>query len=136
MQAIDADGSGKTAWENNTQVYVPSMVVHQGHLYAVLDAGVATCWKSDTGEELWKERLGGTFSASLVLVGERLFATNESGRTFIFQANPAKFELLAENQLGDEVFATPAICGSRIYMRVVERSGGMRQEMLYCLGTK
>lgn len=136
VQAIIADGSAKTAWENNTQVYVPSMVVHQGYLYASLDAGIATCWKSDTGEEMWKQRLGGTFSASLVLVGERLFATNESGQTFIFNADPAKFELVAENQLGEEVFATPAICGGRIYQRVVDRAGAQRQEMLYCVGNR
>ena len=135
VQSVFADGTGKTAWENNVQVYVPSMVVKDGCLYAVQDAGVATCWKGDTGEELWKERLGGTFTASLVLVGDNLFATNESGQTFIFKASPAKFEPVAENKLGDEVYATPAICASRIYMRVVERLGEQRQEVLYCLGS-
>lgn len=136
VQAVLADGSGKTAWENNTKVYVPSMIVHQGHLFTAQDGGLAMCWKSDTGEEAWKERLGGTFTASLVLVGENLFATNEAGQTFIFKANPEKFELVAENKLGDEVYATPAICGGRIYMRVVENTGGQRQEMLYCLGNR
>jgi hypothetical protein len=45
VSAIRADGSGKVAWENNTRVYVPSMLVKDGHLYAVLDAGFAVCWK-------------------------------------------------------------------------------------------
>jgi outer membrane protein assembly factor BamB len=134
VQAIEADGSGKTAWENTSQVYVPSMIVRDGYLYAVQDAGIAVCWESATGKEIWKERLGGTFSASLVLVGDKLFAANEAGQTFIFRADPKKFELLATNQLGDEVMATPAICGGRIYHRVVDRSTGQRQEMLYCLG--
>jgi outer membrane protein assembly factor BamB len=134
VQAVLADGSGRTAWENNSQVYVPSMVHKDGYLFAAQDAGVATCWKSDTGDEVWKERLGGTFTASLVLVGENIFATNESGQTFIFKASPSKFELVAENKLGDEVYATPAICGGRIYMRVVEHVGDQRQEVLYCVG--
>jgi len=134
VQAIAADGSGKTAWENTAQVYVPSMIVHRGCLFAVQDPGVAMCWKCDTGEELWTKRLGGTFTASLVLVGENLFATNEVGQTFIFKADPAKYQPVAENKLGDEAYATPAICGGRIYMRVVEKAGGQRQEMLYCLG--
>ena len=136
VQAVEADGSGKTAWENTSQVYVPSMIVKDGALYAVLDTGVAICWKGDTGEELWKERLGGTFTASLVLVGDHLYAVNEAGECFIFKAQSEEFELVAKNELGDEVYATPAICGSRIYMRVVERTGGQRQEMLYCLGSK
>lgn len=136
VQAVEADGSGKTAWENNSQVYVPSMLVHAGHLFATQDPGVACCWKCDTGEEQWKERLGGTFTASPVLVGDKIFATNESGQTFIYKANPTKFERIAENKLGDEAYATPAICGGRIYMRVVENSGAARQEVLYCLGQK
>lgn len=133
IAAVRADGSGTVVWEKNTRVYVPSLVVRDGYLYGVLDAGVAACWKCDTGKEVWRHRLGGTFSASPVLVGDRLFATNESGRTFIFKASPEGFELLAENRLGDEVLATPTICGSRIYFRVAVFEKGSRQEMLYCL---
>ena len=136
LAAIRADGSGQVAWENNSRVYVPSMLIRTGHLYAVLDAGVAMCWKSDSGEELWKGRLGGTFSASPVLVGDTIYATNEAGRTFLFQAEPKGFALVGENQLGDEAFATPTICGGRIYARVAKQVDGQRQEFLYCLGER
>jgi outer membrane protein assembly factor BamB len=134
VQAVRADGSGQTAWENGARVYVPSMIATGGHLYAIQDAGVAMCWKSDTGAELWKGRIGGTFSSSLVLVNDHLFATDESGRTVIFEANPSEFKLIAENQLGSECFASPAICGSRIYHRFAEKTGGQRQEFLACIG--
>jgi outer membrane protein assembly factor BamB len=136
VAAVQADGSGKVVWENTTRVYVPSMLAHNGHLYAVLDAGVAVCWKCDTGKEVWKGRLAGTFSASPVMVGEHIFATNEAGRTFIFKASPEAFELVGENQLGNEVLATPTICGDRIYMRVADKDKGQRQEILYCLGKR
>ena len=99
----------------------------------MLDAGVAVCWKSDTGEERWKKRLGGEFTASPVLVGDKIYATSESGETFIFRADPSKFEQIAANQLGDEAMASPTICGSRIYLHVGEEVDGKRQEMLYCL---
>lgn len=133
-QALRADGSGKTAWENRARVYVPSMIVHDGYLYAIQDAGIAVCWNSASGKEMWNERIGGTFSASLVLVGDTLLATNESGETHLWKANPKKFQKVGKNKLGDEVFATPAICGGRVYMRVAEKDGDQRQEMLYCLG--
>lgn len=136
LSAVKADGSGKVVWENGSRVYVPSMLVRDGHLYAVLDAGVAMCWKSDTGKEVWKGRLGGTFSASPVMVGEHLFATNESGKTYVFKTKPDAFELVGENQLAEDVFSTPTFCGSRIYMRAASRVDGKRQEMLYCIGTK
>jgi outer membrane protein assembly factor BamB len=112
------------------------MVIHNGYLYAVLDAGVAMCWKASEGTEMWKQRLGGTFSASLVLAGETLYATNEEGHTFVFRATPKGFESLGENQLGDSTFSTPVICGGRIYHRVAREIDGRRQEFLYCLGTK
>lgn len=136
MSAIHADGSGKVAWENNMRVYVPSMLFKDGYLYAVLDAGVASCWKADTGDEVWKERIDGTFSSSPVLVGDNIYVTNEAGKTYIFKASPKGFELVAENQLAEEVFATPTICDSRIYMRAASKVDGKRQEFLYCLGTK
>ena len=136
LAAVRADGSGTLDWETGDRVYVPSLLLRDGHLFGVLDAGIATCWASDTGKEKWKARLGGTFSASPVRVGDRIYATNESGQTFVYGASPDKFASLATNKLGDEAFATPAICGGRIYTRVAEKSGGRRQEMLYCLGEK
>lgn len=136
LAAVLADGSGKFVWETKDRVYVPSLLVKDGYLFATLDAGVAACWKSDTGKEQWKKRLGGEFSASPVLVGETIYATSENGETFVFRADPDKFEQIAVNKLGDQAMASPTICGSRVYLRVVEQVDGKRQEMLYCLGKK
>lgn len=136
ISAIAADGSGKVVWKNNTRVYVPSMLVRDGYLYTVLDAGVAMCWKCSTGEEIWKGRIEGTFSASPVMVGDRIFATSEAGKTYIFAASPRAFELEGDNKLGSDVYATPTFCGSRIYMRVSDQRNGKREETLYCIGTK
>jgi len=132
VSAIKADGTG-VAWENKSRVYVPSMLIRDGHLYAVMDDGVAVCWKSETGAEVWKSRLAGTFTASPVMVGENIFTTNETGRTYVFKATPKGLDIIGENRLGDEVFATPAICGSRIYMRVAVKAK-TRQEKLFCIG--
>jgi outer membrane protein assembly factor BamB len=109
------------------------MVVHEGHIFLVTDNGIARCWKAQTGEEAWRGRLSGTFSASPILVGKHIFATNEDGKTFIFRADTKKFELIAENQLGDIVLATPTISNSRIYMRVGEDRDGQHTELLYCI---
>ncbi|MEX0718042.1 MAG: PQQ-binding-like beta-propeller repeat protein [Planctomycetaceae bacterium] len=134
VAAVEADGSGKVAWENNTKVYVPSLLVREGHLYGVTDNGVAICWNSETGEELWKHRLSGNFSSSPVLVKDVIYVTNEAGRTFVYRATPEKAEPLAENQLGDEAFATPTICGNRIYLRHATTGANGREETLYCIG--
>ncbi|MEX2581210.1 MAG: PQQ-binding-like beta-propeller repeat protein [Verrucomicrobiales bacterium] len=134
VAAIAADGSGEIVWETNERVYVPSMLVKDGHLYATMDSGIGICWDSATGEEKWKARLGGTFSASPVLVGENIHAVNESGDFFVFKADPAGLEMVAQSKVGDEVFATPTICGGDVYLRVAFYQGETRSEKLIRFG--
>ena len=134
VSAVAADGSGKVVWENPTRSYVPSLLTRDGYLFGVMDAGIAMCWKSDTGKEIWKGRLDGTFSSSPVMVGDLIYAANENGRTFVFKASTETLEIVGTNQLGSSVFSTPAICGGRIYNRVAFDVDGKRQEMLYCIG--
>ncbi|MDZ4404880.1 PQQ-binding-like beta-propeller repeat protein [Prosthecobacter sp.] len=131
--ALEADGSGKIAWENVTKTYVPSMLVKNGHVFAVGDAGRAVCWKSATGEELWNEKVDREFFGSPVMADSRIYATSKGGVTSVFEATPEKFTLLGQNQLGDESFSTPAICGNRIYLRSAKTSPA-RQEYLWCVG--
>jgi hypothetical protein len=135
ISAVRADGSNKIDWESKDRVYVPSLLCRDGYLYGILDAGVAACWKSDTGKEVWRSRLGGTFSSSPVLVGDTIYATNEAGETFLFKANAEAFELIGSNKLGDEVLATPVIVGSKIYYRASVVVNDKRQEFLYCIGS-
>ncbi|MDA0811799.1 MAG: PQQ-binding-like beta-propeller repeat protein [Verrucomicrobia bacterium] len=138
VAAIAADGSKKVVWENISRVYVPSMLIKDGYLYGIMDAGVVVCWNSATGERAWKERLGGTFSSSPVIVGDRFYAANEAGEFFVFKADEKSFELLATSQLGNEVMATPTICDGQIFARVAVRSegGNARQEFLYCMAAE
>ncbi len=135
VQALLADGSGKTAWQNTQRVYVPSMVAHDKTLYAVLDAGIAVAWDTVTGKTLWKKRLGGTFTSSLVLAAGNLYATDESGQTTVFAASRQGLDIKAKNRLGQQTYSSMAICNNRIFHRVAmtNTSDGSRNEWLYCL---
>jgi outer membrane protein assembly factor BamB len=135
ISAVKADGSKQIVWENKERVYVPSMLIRDGYLYAVLDAGIAMCWEAASGKEMWKERLGGNFSSSPILVGDTIFATSETGETHIFKANPHEFEKVGKNKLGDEVFATPAVSRGQLFMRVAKLDGDQRQEQLVCIAS-
>ena len=110
------------------------MLVKDNNLYAVMDAGVAVCFNCATGEERWKARLGGTFSASPVMVGDRIYAIDEGGQYAVIGIDPENFEVLARGELGGGVFGTPTICGGEIFVRVAERVKGELREMLYCFG--
>ncbi len=132
--AIKADGSGKIVWRNREKAYEQSMLAHDDHLYAVTDRGFAFCWNAATGKEMWKGRLGGAVSASPILAGGHIYATNERGNQFVIKADPAKFQLVAQNQLGTEGFATPTITGHQLFIRTATTTAGKRQEWLYCIG--
>ncbi|MAG95049.1 MAG: dehydrogenase [Planctomycetaceae bacterium] len=134
--AVKADGSGQVRWRDRQRCYEQSMLAHDGHLYAITDRGTAICWRASDGEVLWQQRLAGPVSSSPVLVGETIYQAIENGTTYVFKAEPNRFQLVAKNKLGTEAFATPAFCGNRIYTRVTGTSRGRRQEYLYCLGLK
>ena len=134
MSAIRADGSKTVVWENGERLYVPSLVIQNGYLYGVLDAGIAACWKSDTGEMMWKGRLGGDTSASPILVDGKIYAINEKSEGFVFEANPKELKILGKCSIGDEMFASPVICDGRIYLRVAFYDNDQRSERLVCIG--
>ncbi len=133
IAALAADGSGTVIWQSPTRLYVPTLLVRGGHLFGVLDTGVAFCWRADSGEEVWREKVDKDFYASPIMAGDRIYATSLRGVTSVFEATPGHFKLLAQNQLGDEAFASPAICGGRVYLRHA-RKGEPRQEFLWCIG--
>lgn len=132
--AIRADGSGRIAWQNPKKCYEQSLLAHDGHVYAVDDVGVAFCWRAADGAERWSARIGGKPSASPVLAAGRLYVSIERGTTVVFAADPAGYRELARNPLGDDAFASPSICGGRIYLRAGRTEGGRRRETLYCVG--
>ena len=129
--ALKADG--KVAWRNKDNSYVPSLLALDEHVYMVSD-GIARCYEAASGRETWKQRLGGDFRSSPVASGGNIFTTDMSGKTTVFRANPKSYELVAENHLGTEGFASPAISRGQLFLRVADSSGGSRQEWLYCVG--
>lgn len=133
---VKADGSGDVVWKTNHKCYEQSLIVHDGHVYFLSGTGIGVCIRASDGKPMWQERLKSPVSSSPVRVGDVIYQTIEDGTTYVFKANPEKFELLAKNKLGDEGFPTMAICGNRIYIRTALPESGGRQEYLYCLGFK
>ena len=133
--AVRSDGSGEVVWTTPVRNYEPSMVLVGNELYAASDDGIAYCWDAATGKLHWKKRLGGSFSASPVFCNGNIYLTNSSGTTFVFTTSASRYTQIAKNQLGDDAFASPAICGGQLFIRVGTQESGARKEMLYCVGS-
>ena len=94
----------------------PSILLVDDLIYMVTDAGIASCVEAKTGAQVWQQRLGGEYSASPVFADGKLWFFSEQGKTSVLRPG-RKFELLAENQLGDGFLASPAIAGRSFYLR-------------------
>lgn len=94
----------------------PSMIVHDGLVYCVSDDGIAICVDAESGEVVYRNRLGGNFSASPLLSGDRLYFTNEAGMTTVVRAG-REFEVLSENDLGERTLASFAVVDSSLLIR-------------------
>ncbi len=128
-----ADGSGKLVWKNSVRTYVPSMLVLPKHLFTVTDDGIAYLWNKVTGAEVWKQRLGGGFSASPILAGGHIFVSSESGLTWVLKPEETEVTVVAKNQLGTGHIATPAFSRNQIFLRTIDESSGGREERLICV---
>ncbi|MGH9803282.1 MAG: PQQ-binding-like beta-propeller repeat protein, partial [Blastocatellia bacterium] len=77
-----------------------SPLIHQGHVYFINKAGVAFCLDLKTGEERWRQRLGGEVWTSPLAAADRIYFFTNEGKTFVMRAG-AKFEQLAVNLLSE-----------------------------------
>jgi outer membrane protein assembly factor BamB len=105
--------------------HVPSPILVGGRLFTVNDTGIAQCLDAATGKLLWHRRLNDQFSASPVEAGGLLYFPAESGVTYVLRAADA-FELVAKNDLGAGILASPAIADGRLILRT--------QDELVCVG--
>ena len=136
MAAIKAGTTGDVTdsalvWEKKKgTAYVPMVLANGPYLYWIADKeNKAICAEAKTGKVMWEERLPGSksVSASPVLVNGKVYSVNEDGRIAVFEAAP-KFNLLAEAELKEDVYASPAVADGRLYIRGANH--------LYCIGAK
>ncbi len=123
--AIEPGGRGEISkthlrWHVATGApYVSSVVYHRGLVFMVNDSGVALAVDGQSGETVWKERLGGIYSASPVAGDGKVYFTSEGGEVVVMRAGREP-EILARNRLEDRVLASPAISNGRLYLRTDE----------------
>lgn len=122
LMAVRPDGRGDitathVVWTYNRGVPIkPSPVVVGTRIYFVNDQGVATCLDGQTGEEIWKERIGGSYSASPVATDEYIYFFSETGESVVIPAD-GTFRIVAQNKLDDGFMSSPAVVGDALFVR-------------------
>ncbi len=134
VMGIRHDGKGiikeaQIAWHHTRASwtsYVPSPISEGKYFLVVSDTGYACCFDAKSGELQWQEKVG-SHHASLVSANGLVYFLSDKGETRVVRPGP-EYKLVAENQLADKFFASPAISGGRILLR--------GENALYCIGNK
>ena len=103
--------------------YVASPVLYRGRFYQVKNGGLMTCLDPKTGVSLYQEeRLDapGDYYASLLAADGKIYATSQRGVVTVIRAGDA-LEVLARNDLGEPVHASPVAVGGQLLVRTATR---------------
>jgi outer membrane protein assembly factor BamB len=109
------------AWnrtKGNSRLCAP--VLDRGRVWILTDNGVLFGIDARTGDQLAALRIGGSFVASPVVVGPYLYACDEDGITTVLRAGIPP-EIVAKNELGEGMRASPAVAEGAIYLRTYHR---------------
>lgn len=104
--------------KGNSDLSAPVLVGNR--IFSVLNNGVVTCVNAESGAEIWKDRVEGTFTATPVAAGGHLYLCNEEGDCFVIRAAD-QFERLARNHLDQGCRATPSVASGHLYLRTFGR---------------
>ena len=131
--ALRTDGRGDVtetavAWTAEDGLPDTCSPLATGELFVLVTAeGLVTCYDARTGKMLWEHDYETHCLASPTLVGDRVYLVTFKGVTIVLAA-AREFRELARAELGEQVAATPAFVGGRIYIRGTKH--------LFCIGKK
>ncbi len=80
--------------------------------------GIVTCLEAKTGKVLYRGRVNapGPYYASPVAAGDKVYVASTEGVVSVLDGGD-ELKVLANNDLGDPVYGTPAPVGSTLYVR-------------------
>ena len=105
--------------------FVPSPIISGRYLLMVADSGIASCFEARTGKRHWMERLPGGHSPSPVSADGLVYFVSDQGVTTVIRPGET-FAVIAKNELGEPVSASPAISQGHFFLRT--------HRHLYCIG--
>ena len=135
LYGIKLGGSGDVTathrvWKrDDTGSMVTTPAEFKGRVYVLRDRGEIECVDPATGKTIGKGQLpkrSASYYASPVVADGKLYAAREDGVVFVVRSEPP-FEILAENNLGEQLIASPVPVEGRLLIR--------GEKHLFCIGS-
>ena len=130
LLVIDPSGKGDVTdtnivWETKKNTpKMPSPIMVDDLLFMVDDNGVVSCLDAKTGDQIWRQRIGGNHWASPVYADGKIYLANKAGDVSVIAAD-REYKLLAKNHFDEGFIASPAVVGDTLILRSLTH--------LYCI---
>jgi hypothetical protein len=119
--------SDAIAWSHDRDgTYISSPIVYRDQLYTLNNNGILTAYDANTGERIYRARVGGggAFTASPVAADGKLFLASEDGDVFIVQAGREYVEI-GKRPMNEVTMASPAISNGLLIVRTLGHVWGI-----------
>ncbi|CAN5831820.1 PQQ-binding-like beta-propeller repeat protein [soil metagenome] len=134
LLAVKLGGTGDVTathvlWKENKSIpEVPSPLAYNNKVYLVRNGGVVTCLDAVSGKLLYRARVGagGPYFASPLAANGRVIVTSGDGVVSVLSAGD-HLDVLANNDLGEPVAASPAFVDGVLYVRTASGLSAFRQ---------
>ena len=126
MVAINPGGKGDitathVAWQYSRGLpYVPSPLFYDGRIYMVKDGGLITAVDAKAGTASYSQsrlNANGSYYASPVAADGRIYLASLPGKVTVIKSGGDKPEILHQAELGERIFASPALVENKLYLR-------------------
>lgn len=130
VQAVRGGGDGDVTrthvlWNLNSKApsNLSSPLVTNHRLYVVKAGGLASCFDVAKGDVLWERKRiqnFGDYYASPIAADGKVFIAGRNGFVVVLR-DGEELEILAKNDMGEEIVATPAIADGRLFIRTRQK---------------
>ena len=106
------DKTSRKVWE------VPSPVLYNAFVYKIKNGGILTCVDASSGVLKFRDKIGtsGAYFASPVAARGCIYFSSGNGKITVIGSGD-QLDIVAQNDLDEKIYATPAIHGNTIFVR-------------------
>jgi outer membrane protein assembly factor BamB len=115
----DVSGTHRAWTREDVGIFVPTPVEYKGRVYLVRHRGQVVCLHPAEGKTVWNAQLpqgSADYYSSPLIANGKFYIAREDGMVFVANVENG-FELLAENDMGERIIASPVPVSNRLLFR-------------------
>ncbi|MDD4108619.1 MAG: PQQ-binding-like beta-propeller repeat protein, partial [Prolixibacteraceae bacterium] len=125
--AIEMKSAGMTnvseyLWKENEYIAeIPSLLCTGNQVYMITNGGLVTCIKAETGEVIYRDKLGapGAYIASPLLANGHIYFVSYNGSITVVKPDD-KLNVVSRCNLKEKVAASPVASENQLFVRTTE----------------